>query len=68
MTGNDVGRSVPEMQAPSQEKLSAPEQIAQNHSVNDAFIDNIRAKLDMLDQIWNMKASKDDIEWESWDS
>ena len=27
------------------------EQIAQNHDVNDAFIDNIRAKLDMLDQI-----------------
>ena len=31
--------------------VGAKETIAQNHAVNDAFIDNIRAKLDMLDQI-----------------
>lgn len=30
--------------------MSAPvEQIAENHAVNDAFIDNIKAKLDMLE-------------------
>ena len=49
----DAGRPAAEEQvaaAPIQ-NLSAPEQIAQNHSVNDAFIDNIRAKLNMLDQI-----------------
>ena len=30
--------------------MDAKSQIAQNHSVNDQFIDNIRAKLDMLNQ------------------
>lgn len=49
----DAGRPAAEDQvaAAPKQNLSAPAQIAKNHSINDAFMDNIRAKLDMLDQI-----------------
>ena len=32
--------------------LTPAEKIAQNHAMNDDFMANIRAKLDMLGQVW----------------
>ena len=44
-TSQFEAEAMPEQTAPR-----ATDIIAQNHAVNDAFIDNIRAKLDMLEQ------------------